>query len=151
MTVYLTSFFKSKELPDDVERYSGAVYQPKGYTFPKAGWTDIRDNDGKWIRPRDFLSSQSPNSEYRERLYRLYCSRLSEAERWLDSIRLPSASIHCWCPYDKAAQRQLREWGSFICHTAVVGEFLSTELKVPVWYDADRLRLLPLEQKGLTI
>lgn len=149
--IYLTSFFKAKELPDDVTRYSAAVYQPAGYRFPKAEWTDIRDSDGEWIRPRNFLTSAEPHQAYRERLLRLYHSRISEAQRWLETQGFQSASLHCWCPYDKAAQRQLKEWGSFICHTAVIGEFLSTELKVPVWYDADRLRLLPLEQKGLSI
>jgi hypothetical protein len=149
--IYLTSFFKSRELPDGVIRYSAAVYQPKGYTFPKVAWTDIRDSTGEWIRPRLFLTDDAPAARYRESLYGLYHTRLDEARRWVDSIGDNDAALCCWCPFDKAAQRQLKDWGSFICHTAVLGEFLSTELKVPVWYDADRLRLLPLEQKGLTV
>lgn len=54
----------------------------------------------------------------------------------------------CWCPVEKAAIRQLKEYGSFICHTSVIGEFLATEFGVPVWYDSDRLFMTVLTQHG---
>lgn len=148
-SIYLTSFFKEKELPSDIRRYSAAVFQPKGYNFPKASWTDIRDSAGQWTRPRNFLGGRNPAESYRAALLGIYNGRVDEAREWLASVESRSAALLCWCPYDKAAQRQIEEWGSFICHTAVLGEFLRTEFGVPVWYDADRLQLLPLTQKGM--
>lgn len=147
--IYLTSFFKSKELPEHVERYSAAVYQPKGYTFPKVDWTDIRDSTGAWTRPRNFVDDEFPAQSYRESLYALYLSRIHTAREWVDLLVRRDAALCCWCPSDKAAQRQLEEFGSFICHTAVLGEFISTEFSVPVWYDADRVRMSVLTQRGL--
>lgn len=148
-TIYLTSFFREKELPSDVRRYSAAVFQPKGYQFEKANWTDIRDSAGRWTRPRNFLGERKPAESYRRALLGIYQGRVDEAQRWLGSLQSRDAALLCWCPYDKAAKRQIEEWGSFICHTAVLGEFLRTTFGVPVWYDADRLQLLPLTQKGM--
>ena len=144
--IYLTSFFEEKVLPDDVRRFSAAVFQPKGYSFPKADWTDIRDSTGRWTRPRNFLGEDYPPASYRSALLGIYNSRLHEAREWLETNESFDTALLCWCPYDKAAQRQLKEWGSFICHTAVLGEFLSDTLAVPVWYDADRLNLTVLKQ-----
>lgn len=143
-SIYITSFARAKHLPSGVVPFSAAVYQPKGYDFPKAQWADIR-RDGAWIRPRDFLSHDNPLIAYREALLNLWSSRLVEIEQWL-SLREGPTALCCWCPYDKAAQRQLKDWGSFVCHTAVIGEYLSQEFKVPVWYDSDRLRLTTLTQ-----
>src|SRR3990170_1608521 len=56
--VEFTSFKKSIELPDRVKRYSVAVYQPKGFNYPKLDFFDIRKN-GWWIRPR--LYAEDPN------------------------------------------------------------------------------------------
>lgn len=144
--IYLTSFFRVKELPDGVRAYSAAVYQPKGHTLEKVAWTDIRNDRGEWTRPRNFLSSDRPLAEYRESLYAIYYDRIDEARRWLDSLDGQPAALCCWCPFDRAAQRQLREFGSFTCHTAVIGEFLE-ELGQRVWYDTDRLRMSVLTQQ----
>lgn len=149
--IYLTSFFRSDELPDSVEKWSAAVYQPKGYDFPKAGWADIReDKTGEWIRPRMFEGHPNPRTAYRDWLYQEYMGRKEEAMIWLYGLE-GDAALMCWCPRDKAAQRQLKDWGSFICHTAVIGEFLHKEFDVPVWYDSDRLNMTVLGQKGLSI
>jgi hypothetical protein len=147
-SVYISSFFKSKDIPDETVIYSAAVYQPKGYQFPKADWTDIRDAGGAWTRPRNYIGSERPLEAYRLALYRLYSDRIEEARRWLLGLGHRDAALLCWCPSDKAARRQLEEFGSFTCHTAVLGEFL-TDLGVPVWYDAERLRMSVLTQKGL--
>ena len=147
--IYITSFFKTKELPDYVERWSAAVYQPDGFNFPKAAWTDIRDDHGAWIRPRNFIGHANPRESYHEFLWNHYTNRITDAALWLGDLTGPAA-LHCWCPYDQAAQRQLRDWGSFICHTSVLGEFL-TGLGATVWYDADRLEMTVLGQKGLNV
>ena len=145
--IYLTSFFRVKDLPPGVSTYSAAVYQPKGFDFPKVHWADIR-KFGKWTRPRDFMDTPDPMLYYHDALYELYMSRKGQVEGWLKSLGGPVA-LCCWCPYDKAAKRQLDEWGSFICHTGVIGEFLTNEMKVPVWYDGDRRTMTTLARGTL--
>jgi hypothetical protein len=146
--IYLTSFKRSGELPDHVERFSAAVYQPKGFSYRKAEWTDIRNPEGTWTRPREFVNDPNPALAYRNTLLSIYSSRIFAASTWLSSLE-GDAALLCWCPYDRAAVRQLKEWGSFICHTAVLAEFLSVDLKTPVWLDSDRLFMTVLTQKGI--
>jgi hypothetical protein len=148
--IFITSFFEITNLPEGVKPWSAAVYQPKGYELPKAEWTDIRDKSGRWIRPREFIGTDNPPAAYREALYELYNSRMIPALQWYNKVRGTDVALCCWCPHDKAAQRQLEEFGSFICHTAVLGEWLHSTTGVPVWYDSARLQMLPLTQKGLT-
>ena len=143
--IYLTSFKKFHQLPSSVKIWSAAVYQPKGLTLPKADWTDIRDDEGQWIRPRLFLAEDKPLQAYRQRLLDLYENRILQANAWRSGLTGDNA-LCCWCPYDQAAERQLEEWGSFVCHTAVLGEFLAA-IGEAVWYDSDRLRLAVLSQK----
>ena len=142
--IYLTSFFKIKELPKGVIPYSAAVYQPKGFSLEKVAWTDIR-KDGKWIRPREFLDCDNPLHSYRAAMLDLYGSRIEEAKEWAAGLTGPVA-LCCWCPYDRAAKRQIETFGSFVCHTAVLSEFCSQELGLPVWEDADRRRMSVLTQ-----
>jgi hypothetical protein len=139
--IYLTSFFKSDELPEDVQRWSAAVYQPRGYKFPKADWTDIRDETGKWIRPREFLAARNPAEAYFDAMLAHYVRRIDAARSWLGELGLADAALCCWCPYDRAAKRQIEEFGSFICHTGPVGFFLENSLGVAVRYDDDRERM----------
>ena len=133
----ITSFNRSHQLPVPV--FSAAVYQPQGYSYPKADWADIR-RDGAWTRPRDFLGTEDPLLHYHQALLNLYAGRWDEIERWISSVG-NNFALCCWCPYDRAAQRQLHEHGSFVCHTAVIGEVLEGDHGVRVWYDDDRRRM----------
>lgn len=133
----ITSFQRAFQLP--VPAFSAAVYQPQGYSLPKADWADIRRN-GTWTRPRDFVGQgEDPLLLYHQALLNLYAERWDEIEHWIRSVGNDFA-LCCWCPYDRAAQRQLHEHGSFVCHTAVVGEVLQDH-GVRVWYDEDRRRM----------
>ena len=143
--VYLCSFQHSHELPPGVTPMSVAVYQPNGYDYPKVEWADIR-RDGHWIRPRDFITEAQPLVAYHDALYALYMERKAEAEWWRDAVPWDVA-LCCWCPYDQAAQRQLKDFGSFVCHTAVLSEFIYRELHVQVWEDGDRRHMAVLGQR----
>jgi hypothetical protein len=146
--IYLTSFAKSKHLPDTIERWSAAVYQPKGFSYPKAEWADIRDETGDWIRPRRFVDEPSPRLAYRQALLDHYEARRDEAMAWLADKN--DVALLCWCPYERAAVRQMKDWGSFICHTSVLGEFAATlDNTQPVWFDSDRLAMTVLTQRSL--
>lgn len=144
--VYLTSFLRSHSLPPGVVPYSAAVYQPKGYDYAKVVWTDIRRQDGEWIRPRQFIDCDAPLAAYRAALMRLYAERLDDAIVWRDATP-HDVALCCWCPHDKAAKRQLEQWGSFVCHTAVLSEFIHDRLGVAVWEDGERRHMAVLGQR----
>jgi hypothetical protein len=57
---------------------------------------------------------------------------------WIPTA-LRSDILCCWCPYSRPAQRQLERFGSFVCHTGVLGEFLVDKFAVPIQYDQDRV------------
>ena len=122
--VEFTSFKKSIELPDRVKRYSEAVYQPKGFNYPKLDFFDIRKN-GWWIRPRLYAEDPNPLMSYRETLMNAYIGRQDDIIRWIYD-RPDYVALCCWCPYEKAAQRQIREHGNFVCHTEVIGGIIKT-------------------------
>lgn len=143
MKCLITSFQRSHGLE---AVFSAAVYQPKGYNYPKAEWADIR-RDGAWTRPRDFIGEDEPLLQYHHALLNLYSQRREEISLWLAEVGTfwREFVLCCWCPYDRAAQRQLQEHGSFVCHTAVIGEALELWHGVQVFYDSDRrnMKVLP--------
>jgi len=137
--VLMTSFFESTKL-GDFDLYSAAVYQPRGFSYPKIGWTDIREPSGEWIRPRRFVDMPDPALMYWNAMLHHYEARLDEARNWA-SRNEGLVVMCCWCPSDRAAKRQLAEHGSFICHTGPLGAFIQDRLGVPVFYDNDRQRM----------
>lgn len=143
--ILLTSFRRSSDLREpmrSLEKWSCAVYQPRGFDYPKVDAFDIRDDLGRWTRPRDFVGSPDPLAAYRQALMGIYLSRSRQIMDWLDAVQGRRIALCCWCPYDKAAQRQLSEWGTYVCHTGVIYEFLRD--LVDVRLDADRDRLVRL-------
>lgn len=144
--IYLTSFRKSAEMTTEVEKWSAAVYQPKGFSYPKVDCFDIRNARGQWIRPREFISENEPLVIYRKALLNLYLGRSKRILKWVNSTS-GDIALCCWCPYERAAQRQIKEWGSFVCHLSVVGEYLTNYTEEVVWYDSDRLKMAVLTQK----
>ena len=145
--IYLTSFEKSDELPKKVERWSAAVYQPAGFKYPKANCFDIREFSGQWIRPREYMAEKQPLLMYRKALLKLYKGRAKRILKWVGE-QGDDVALCCWCPFEKAAQRQLKEWGSYVCHLSVVGEYLADNTEELVWYDSDRLKMAVLTQKS---
>lgn len=141
MNALITSFQRSHiiQLPG-AQVFSAAVYQPKGYAYPKAEWCDIRDENRNWIRPREFMDFPDPLAAYHQKLLAHYRARKREIGEWLDGLLTGNFILCCWCPYERRAREQLEEHGSYVCHTAVVGEALE-ELGVRVWYDSDRLKM----------
>lgn len=144
--VYLTSFFLSHCLPPGVEPMSVAVYQPRGFNYPKVAWADIRPDGEHWIRPRDFISQPDPLKAYHDALFALYESRIEAARYWANTLQ-NDVALCCWCPNDRAARRQIEQFGSFVCHTAVLSEFIFRRLGLAVWEDGDRRHMAVLGQK----
>lgn len=145
--IYLTSFRLSHGLAPHIVKMSVAMYPPKGYEhIPQLSWALIADEHGQWIRPRNFVTEEQPLQAYHDALYAQYKSRLGEAVAWSEQLSNDVALL-CWCPYDRAAQRQLGDFGSFVCHTAVLSEFIFKELGLAVWEDGDRRHMAVLEQR----
>jgi hypothetical protein len=143
--ILLTSFRNGEGLVNHMPVWSAAVYQPRGIDFPKAQWADIRDENGVWTRPRNFVDQPRPLVSYKEALWTLYSNREEEIAEWLRENHTDEVAMCCWCPYDRAAQRQLKEWGSFVCHTAVMGLYLENIFEIEVHYDGDRDRMVKFE------
>lgn len=161
MTVLLTSFqhwFSSGDTYMHVfdRAYSIAVYQPSWFSpLPKLETFDIRREGGAWVRPRDFLKtsqvlvdrSEKPDMEllqrYHDTLLGMYKKRMDDYGTSLAGPVWTEKNIVmcCWCPYDKAAQRQLKDYGSFVCHSWAVETFLK-EYGVEVVRDKDREKMV---------
>ena len=133
--ILLSSFVRARAKDFSLPAYSAAVYQPEDGRFKKAQWADIRRPSGKWIRPREFMQWKQPLNGYLAELYSLYVKRERDILRWVNEHE--DCALLCWCPYEKAAQRQLREHGSYICHLGVIEAFL-LERGVTVKVDDDR-------------
>jgi len=128
------SFFDTKGLENV---WSGAVYQPKGYTFPKVDWMDIRDDDGLWIRPNRYLHYPQPAQGYLLNLYSHYQTRRYAADWWVDNLRHDETNyVACWCPNERAAVKQINDFGTYICHLSVVEVFINDHYQDEVeWVD----------------
>ena len=136
--ILLTSFRRAQSKDFSFPKipcFSAAVYQPKNCNFPKAKWADIRWPGGTWIRPREFVEWDHPLNGYFGNLLALYLSRTDEIMKWLH--KHPKAALLCWCPYEKAAQRQIRQHGTFVCHLGVVEAYLRQQ-GMQVKVDDDR-------------
>ncbi len=145
MNVQITSFRRSHGLPGPV--LSVAMYQPQGYAYPRLDWALIGNPDGSaWIRPRNFLDHPDPLKAYHDALLAQYESRIFVAKPWFDYIEQDyhTVTFCCWCPHDRAAQRQMEEHGSFVCHTEVLAEFIENRLQHRVWVDRDRRHMKTL-------
>lgn len=148
--------------------YSIAVYQPRWFPqLPKLDVFDIRDAAGQWVRPRNFIPDFTDYDNYTENrpadpvllqryhdtlagMYRerTRASGLALAVGDLELARAvyPTSegrdiALCCWCPYDKAAKRQIESYGSFVCHSWPV-ETVLCELGYDVVRDADRQEMV---------
>ncbi len=138
--IHITSFQRSHGLRMPV--LSVAMYTPKGYEhIARLDWALIGKPDGTdWIRPRQFIGADDPLPQYRAALWRRYDERIHVARSWGDYIGddYNAVAFCCWCPHDRAAQRQMGEHGSFVCHTDVLGEWIEARLGARVWFDSER-------------
>jgi len=141
--ILLTSFKRSLKLPISFSKYSVAVYQPKGFNYPKLRIFEIVDHTGRWIRPSNFVKDSDPLISYRDTLYNLYSTRKNSIENWFNSIIGQDVALCCWCPYDRAAQRQLKEHGSFVCHTEVIRYFAKyLGFNLDIDFDRQKMKVL---------
>jgi len=156
MSIHLTSFKRYHDDKWTMPGVSIAVYQPKWYPqLPKIDYFDIRNEKGSWIRPRDFVPPNHDRTKfdfsiveaYATELIHQYHLRYTDIWDWLKENQLFQRSdiaLCCWCPHDKAAGRQIKDFGTYVCHSAVVEKFLNDHFDVDVIRDKERGNMVQL-------
>ena len=140
--VILTSF---KNIGDfDGKKFSVARWQPKGFNIWALDFLAAEGAGGVELHLRDF---KDPLKEFAAAYREGLKERWSKVETWLGEID-PEESIvlACWCPYSKATQEQMSRFGSFCCHTGLIGRLVQKfRPDVDVVMDSDRLNYLVKE------
>ena len=137
-TVLLTSFQQSRQDQgqDPYLRFSISRWQPAGFAYPELSFLAPWDAAGRPIRLRDFAGSLSG---YHDALWQRLVEQRDKVEEFLDYLSEYSQfALCCWCPYSRPAQRQIKQFGTFVCHSMVVKPFLEQYPGVSVQLDDDR-------------
>lgn len=138
MKVYLTSFVKSVEY--NCPKYSVARRQPKGFNYPELKFLAPISSTGEILRLSTFPND--PVANYAIALKEAYKYRWDVIKSWLCSLS-EDIALCCWCPYSKSTQRQLKEYGVFVCHTGLVGQMIRKwRPDIEVVLDSDREKLI---------
>ena len=123
-----------------------AMYQPKWYeALPTLDMFLINDEHGNWIKPGNF--QDSPVEEYAGVLSHEYHKRYDDIWKWLETNKLfknTDIALCCWCPHASAASKQIAQHGTYICHSAVVEQFLMEHFDVEVVRDAERSNMIKI-------
>jgi hypothetical protein len=150
MSILLSSFKKSKEvikkIPDSCH-YSVSRWQPSGFSY------NILDFLGAYYKNGNGLLLQNrtnPLQSYQHDLFKYYVSRWEEIVLWLTTIQNSDKLIvlNCWCPYSKATKNQIKNFGSFACHTGLIGKIINSYFPdIELYLDKDRHQMLVPEWK----
>ncbi len=138
MIVVLTSFKQSTKLSG--LKYSIARWQPKQYSYPEL---DI------FTHPYMLRDFGGDVQAFYGAVSSLFQTRLYEIEQWLEQSTDSYPSILCcWCPYSSVSRAQIKEFGTFVCHSEVLAPLLGG-YGIEVFRDPDRTRLCVKAQEGL--
>lgn len=153
MPVVLTSFQRSKEIirklslagAERIFTYSVARFQPKGFNYEELKFLAANGKNGKLLL-RNF---KNPVRDYAEALKEGYLSRWNEIKKWLDSLKEEETIILCcWCPHSSQTNKQIDRFGTFCCHTGLIGKMINKHRPdITVVLDDDRDRYLVEEWK----
>ena len=149
--IILTSFKRSKEIMKQLNINRGNIYsvarwQPKGYNYKELPFLSATDKNGSKLLLRNF---ENPVEDYANALREGYKARWEEIKRWLDSLDNDKDIIlTCWCPYSTQTQKQIKEYGTFCCHTGLIGKMINKNRPdITVVLDEDRHEKLIPEWK----
>ena len=139
--IFLSSFVRARLYAErGVPIYSVARWRP-AWTHAQE-WSDLpflaaADRSGAPIRLRDHAA---PISGYCATYGAALAVRWAEVGPWLASLDHGAhAVLACWCPYSSAGRRQIAAFGTFFCHTVLIGELIrAARPDVPVRPDKDR-------------
>ncbi len=149
MSIILTSFKESKRIMDILSTnhiYSVSRWQPYQYTYDVLDFFGAYNIDGDRLRLKD-----SSISEYKHELYKYYVHRRKDINEWLISLdQKQHIILCCWCPYSKNTQKHIKEKGSFICHTGLIGKIIQKfRPDIEIILDNDRHKWLVDDYKPI--
>ena len=145
MALILTSFKESKRILDilpESEIYSVSRYQPSKYHYETLEFLGAYDKDKQKLSLRELGIDG-----YKRKLYAYYVSRWDEIYQWMFYLHNDKHVILCcWCPYSTSTKNQVKEYGTFVCHTGLIGKMVEWFRKgdIDILMDNDRhMRLIP--------
>jgi hypothetical protein len=119
--VLLTSFFKAKKF-DLENKFNVACWKPDWCKHKDLEFLFPIDVNGERIRLRRF---EDPINGYIDCLRDAYSSRWDTIEIWMNSLKNTEQHILCcWCPSSSVSKEQLVKYGTFFCHTVLIGKML---------------------------
>ena len=140
--IILTSFKKSKKFKG--EKYSVARWQPKGFKYPVLEFLDATDENGSALH---FSMFDNPLRGYEKSWEKKIKKNWKVIKRWIDDIEEDeNIVLCCWCPFTASSQEQIKKFGSFACHTGLIGKLIKEERpEIRIILDNDRKNLLVKE------
>jgi hypothetical protein len=151
MSVLCTSFNHLLEQPlgsrwhwREAEPYSVARWQPNGFTLKELPFLAATGAKGEKLLLRNF---SDPVQGYAEALRAGYSERWTAIKQWLDSLE-PEKDITlcCWCPHSSQTRRQLERFGTFCCHTGLIGKMIARHRPdITLYMDKDRITSLHMD------
>lgn len=141
--VILTSFKQSVKYPG--EKYSIARIQPKGFNYKELKFLAAIDEKGKKLQMENIQDDTL--NVYKEALRRGLKKRWHLVNAWLNSLSHDKDIVLCcWCPYSESSSKQMKEYGTFACHSGLIGQMIrKNRPDIQVVLDEDRQKYLSKE------
>lgn len=119
------------------EKFSVARYQPKRFYYTELSFLAAEDENGHRIKLRN---TEDSIAQYKKAFRRGCKVRWTEIDEWLKSLDEASDYVLCcWCPYSQSSDKQLKETGSFACHTGLVAQLIKKHRPdIKILLDDDR-------------
>jgi hypothetical protein len=140
--ILLTSFLNARNY-DLNNKFSVASWKPNWCTYKEISCLFPYDINGLRLRLRNCENSVD---QYVNELREGYSDRWDQIESWLESLKTDEQYILCcWCPHSKPSKESIKNFGSFFCHTTLIGKMIKTHRpELIVKLDQDReLKSIP--------
>ena len=144
MCVLLTSFnisIKIEKMFPNIEMFSVSRWRPKGFNNYKT-----LENLGAYDKHGQKLTLNNGIDTYKKELFKAYVKNWKWIEKWLTELSNDNIiGLCCWCPYSKSTKLQIKTYGSFVCHTGLIGKMINKyRPDIEILLDMDRhKRLIP--------
>lgn len=118
MTIKITSFHQSCK--ETGEKFSVAVFQPKGFSYKVLSFLAPLDCEGRRIH-----LEYRELEKFKEALQLGYKKRWQTISTWLKSLSADKDIVLCcWCPYTQGAKQAIKTDGFFACHIGLIAKMI---------------------------
>ncbi|MCK5021579.1 MAG: hypothetical protein KAS32_31515, partial [Candidatus Peribacteraceae bacterium] len=124
------------KMREDANFYSVSRMQPSGFTYEDLPFLAARDISG-----RKLSLKESGTDGYKQMLYDFYDSVMdTEIKPWVESLNPSNIDVLCcWCPFSESTRNQIKEHGTFVCHTGLIGKMVhEMRPEIEIYMDMDR-------------